>query len=143
MGSLRPPSAPLGNRKTTDLLNKQLKQELQGGLPDAGEVPLGWPALLRCFSFVGYFGGVGRKARVEARSLEPPSILSDDPQNPPQATSSRHRYSKARALENETKSCFEGVFFQFAGENATSRGLGFCDSQWPNGGSRRGAVIFL
>lgn len=80
VGSLRPPSAPLGNRKTTDLLNKQLKQELQGGLPDAGEVPLGWPALLKCFSFVGYFGGVGRKARVEARSLEPPSILSDDPQ---------------------------------------------------------------
>lgn len=79
MGSLRPPSAPLGNRKTTDLLNKQLKQELQGGLPDAGEAPLGWPALLRCFSFVGYFGGVGHKARVEARSLEPPSIFSDDP----------------------------------------------------------------
>lgn len=67
MASPRPPSAPHG--KTTDLLNKPLKLELEGLLRDAGEAPLCWPALLWFFSFVGYFGGcVGRKARVEAIS---------------------------------------------------------------------------
>lgn len=57
MGAPRPPPASLGNRETTDLLNKQLKLELQGLLPEAGEAPLSWPALLG-FPFVGYFGGV-------------------------------------------------------------------------------------
>lgn len=50
------PASP-GNGERTDLLNKQLKLELQGALTEAGEAPLGWPALLR-FPFVGYFGGV-------------------------------------------------------------------------------------
>lgn len=47
MASPRPPSAPHG--RTTDLLNKQLKLELEGLLCDAGEAPLCWPALLWFF----------------------------------------------------------------------------------------------